>query len=191
MPEIVGTRDHIYPGLVEEVEDSAAQRAGELASDLPGPIVVRDTHPHLDFDVPSTPELAWTGDEPYFIQFSGQTDAGEYEVYEVDSDNGRSDDRVTVIYGFQAILGGDLLNTVRFESGDEMTFELVNLQGLDVTGDVPTDTQTLLRSPVEFGLQDNGSISFDIQELGSDDDLWVKLLSVTAEKTGRRVGVRT
>lgn len=185
-----GTLDHIYPGLVEQKEREAIKEAETRACEVISDPIVRDTHPHLDFDTTGASEVAWDGSQPYFVQFDGATPAGEYEVYEVNSDNGRADERVVVIYGFQAILGGDLVTIARFEGSDDKTFELPNLQGLDVIGDVPTDTQTLLRTPVVFDLQDNGTISFGVEELDADDEVRIKLLAVTAEKEGRRVGTR-
>jgi len=64
--------------------------------------------------------------------------------------------------------------------------------GLDETGDTQVDRQKTLRSPISFGAQENGAIEIVVNDdyVAADDTIELKLLGVTAEKLGRRVGSR-
>ena len=186
-----GVNDYVYPGMIEvREEDSISEAMASAQGDISNPIA-RDILPNLDLDE-GDEESAWDGEQPYWIQFSGATDAGEYTVYEIDSDTGRAERRVIAIYGFEVVEGGEFVNVVRFRGSDDQVFERAQVQGLDETGDNPVDRQSTLRSPVLFDVQDNGSIAFEVEELEeAEDEVRIKLLGVTVEKQGRRVGSRS
>jgi len=115
-------------------------------------------------------------------------------VYVVDSDTGKADDRTIAIYGFEAVQGLEYVEAVNFVASDGQTFERAQITGLDETGDTQVDRQKTLRSPISFGAQENGSIEIVLNEkydaATDPGDIELKLLGVTAEKLGRRVGSR-
>ena len=185
-----GTNDYVYPGLIEQKESAAIDRAEQEArGEITNPIV-RDIIPYLDFDAGA--DTSWSGDADGW-DVSPDTDGpGEYEVYEIDSDTGKADDRTTAIYGFEAVQGLDYVEAVNFVASDGQTFERAQLTGLDETGDTEVDRQKVLRSPISFGAQENGAIELVVNDgyASADDTIEMKLLGVTAEKLGRRVGSR-
>jgi hypothetical protein len=193
MAENIGTLDYVTPNATANRESSARELAGSSASAVVSDPIVRDTLPDEDFD--SSAETTWTGDTSFFVQTpnSDVQPGGETVVYEIDSDTGRGDERVTVVYGFEAISGAELVGSVEFLSSDEQTFERAQIQGLDSGGDVPTDRQKLLAQPVRFDLQDSGTVQFVYPEgysTADDPPVAIKLLAVTAEKRNRVVGPR-
>jgi hypothetical protein len=189
-----GTNDFVYPGLIEAREDAAIEKADmEAMGEITNPIV-RDIIPSVDFDagdgVTGVPDSGW------LLNIDGST-AGTYEVYEIDSDTGKADERVNVIYGFEAVSGLEYVDAVNFIASDGQTFERAQVTGLDESGDTAVDRQKTLRSPISFGAQENGAIEVvlnDAYETAEGDtgaeDIELKLLGVTAEKLGRRVGSR-
>jgi len=192
-----GTNDYVYPGLIEAREDAAIEKADmEAMGEITNPIV-RDIIPAVDFDTGASTE--WSGSADGW-EVSPDTDgAGTYEVYEIDSDTGKADERVNVIYGFEAVEGLDYVEAVNFVASDGQTFERAQVTGLDETGDTQVDRQKTLRSPISFGAQENGAIEIVVNDdyvspsTTSGDDptpIELKLLGVTAEKLGRRVGSR-
>jgi hypothetical protein len=189
----IGTLDYVTPQVTANRECEAREKAANAASTLIRNPVVRDTLPDEDFDDPGTTE--WTGDASFFVQTpsSDVSPGGETVVYEIDSDTGRGDERSTVIYGFEAVAGSELVGSVKFLSSDQQTFERALIQGLNSGGDVPTDRQKLLSQPIVFDLQDSGNIRFVYPEgysTADDPPVSIKLLAVTAEKPNRVVGTR-
>jgi len=186
-----GTNDFVYPGLIEAREDAAIEKADmEARGDITNPIV-RDIVPYLDFQ--SGADNDWDGATSgwTFTVPVGVAGAGEREAYEIDSDTGKADERVTVIYGFEVISGGSYLDAVNFNASDGQTFERAQVHGLDSSGDTPVDRQKTLRSPIAFGPQENGTIDYVTNDTFPDaGTIELKLLGVTAEKLGRRVGSR-
>lgn len=185
-----GVNDYVYPGMIEVRENDAIEEAMGAArrGNISNPIA-RDILPHIDLDE-GDGDTAWDGEEPYFIQFDDTAGDGEYTVYEIDSDSGRADDRVLAIYGFEVVSGGEYVNVIRFRGSDGQVFERAHVQGLEESGDTPVDRQATLKSPVLFDAQDNGEIEFDIEDVEDDEEVRIKLLGVTVEKLGRRVGTR-
>lgn len=193
MVENIGTLDYVTPNVTANRESDARQVAADSAGSITSNPIVRDTLPDEDFDDPG--ETTWTGDTSFFVQTpdADVSPGGEVVVYEIDSDTGRGDERVTVIYGFEAISGSELVGSVKFLSSDEQTFERAVIQGLNASGDVPTDRQKILTGPVRFNLQDSGDIRFVYPEgysTADDPPVAIKLLAVTAEKPNRVVGSR-
>ena len=193
-----GTNDFVYPGLIEQKEQNAIDRADrEARGGISNPIV-RDIIPYLDFDAGA--DTNWDGESTGWTVSPDSSGPGSYEVYEIDSDTGKADERVTAIYGFEVIAGGSFVDAVNFQASDGQTFERAQLSGLDETGDTAVDRQKTLRSPIVFGPQENGAVElvvngsygFGNDTAGEPDDpIELKLLGVTAEKTGRRVGTRS
>lgn len=187
-----GTNDYVYPGMIEARENAAIEKADREASGSISNPIVRDIIPYLDFE--SGADNVWDGSATGWNFATATGDGGEatYEAYEIDSDTGKADERVTVIYGFEAISGAESLDAVNFNASDGQTFERAQVEGLDETGDTAVDRQKTLRSPIVFGAQENGTIDFVLNDnYTAEDSLELKLLGVTAEKTGRRVGTRS
>ena len=189
--EPAGTNDYVYPGMIEARENAAIEKADREATGAISNPIVRDILPYLDFDAGA--DTSWDGSTQGWDVSPSSDGPGEYEVYEIDSDTGKADERVTVIYGFEAISGVSVVEGVNFNASDGQTFERAQVSGLDETGDAAVDHQKTLRSPIAFGPQENGSIEIVVSDgyVSADDDIELKLLGVTAEKTGRRVGTRT
>lgn len=192
MPQNIpaGTHDYVYPGLIEQKESESVSKADqEAVGEIANPIV-RDIIPQIDFDAGA--DLADDHDLTGFDLSPEDDGGGDVEVVVIDSDTGNAERRANVIYGFEVIEGGDLVNAVNFNASDGQTFERAQVMGLDETGDAEVDRQKVLRSPVKFGPQENGSIELDVSDeyAAADDTIKLKLLGVTAEKTGRRVGTR-
>ena len=189
-----GVNDFVYPGAIEQRENDAIEEAIQSANrgGISNPIA-RDILPEIDLDAGEDLDAATWDDDPQWIQFAPETDpqpAGDYEIYEIDSDTGKMDDRVMAIYGFEVVEGGEYVNVVRFRGSDGQIFERAHIQGLNEAGDTEVDRQSTLRSPVLFDAQDNGTVEFEVEEIPDDEEVRVKLLGVTAEKLGRRVGTR-
>lgn len=184
-----GTNDYVYPGMIESRENAAIEEADrEARGDISNPIV-RDIIPSLDFDTGA--DASWNGEADGWDVSPDSDGPGEYEVYEIDSDTGKADERAVAIYGFETIVGGEYVEAVNFVASDGQTFERAQLSGLDETGDSLVDHQKTLRSPISFGTQENGSIEVVVNDsYTTADNIELKLLGVTAEKTGRRVGSR-
>lgn len=192
--QTAGTFDYVYESLIEERQQASTQEALQAAvGEISNPIS-RDILPSVDLDDPGTTE--WPGTVDEFIQTptSATTSGESVTVYEIDSDTGRQDDRVLAVYGFEAVEGATNVSTIRFLGSDGQVFERAQVQGLDSSGDQAVDRQSVLRSPVLFRPQDNGSIEFvfdgDATTAGSGP-VQVKLLGVTVEKRGRRIGNRS
>ena len=186
-----GTHDYVYPALIERLESSAIDKAeNEARGHINNPIA-RDIIPELDFEY--SEDTTWDGETAGWLQTPEGTgwDAGEFTVYSVDSDTGKAERRVNVIYGFEVIEGGDKLKTVRFRGSDDQVFERAKVEGMSEDADTPVDRQKVLRSPIAFGPQDNGTVSFELADGEDGDEVKIKLLGVTVEKQGRRVGSRT
>jgi len=187
-----GTNDYVYPGMIEAREQAAIEKADQESRGSISNPIVRDIIPYLDFE--SGADNEWDGSATGWNFATATGDGGEatYEAYEIDSDTGKADERVTVIYGFEAIDGAASLDAVNFNASDGQTFERAQVEGLDETGDTAVDRQKTLRSPIVFGAQENGTIDFVVNDnYTAEDSLELKLLGVTAEKTGRRVGTRS
>lgn len=190
-----GTHDFVYPGLVEDREVAAVQKARSDAREgnISTP-TVRDILPAEDLN--SGAESTWSEDENRWVQAPDTADgataeSGTYEVYEIDSDTGRADDRTLAVYGFEIIEGGQYVDTILFRGSDGQVFERAKVEGLDETGDTQVDRQKVLRSPIGFGAQDNATIEFEVNDYTANDDtIRVKLLGVAAEKSGRTLGDR-
>ena len=190
-----GTHDFVYPGLVEDREVAAVQKARSDAREgnISNP-TVRDILPAEDLN--SGAESTWSEDENRWVQAPDTADgataeSGTYEVYEIDSDTGRADDRTLAVYGFEIIEGGQYVDTILFRGSDGQVFERAKVEGLDETGDTQVDRQKVLRSPIGFGAQDHATIEFEVNDYTANDDtIRVKLLGVAAEKSGRTLGDR-
>lgn len=190
-----GTHDFVYPGLVEDREVAAVQkvRSDAREGNISNP-TVRDILP--DTDLNAGTETTWSEDENRWTQPLDTSDpaaaeSGTFEVYEIDSDTGRADDRTLAVYGFEIIEGGDYVDTILFRGSDGQVFERAKVEGLDETGDTQVDRQKVLRSPIGFGAQDNATIEFEVNGYTANDDtIRVKLLGVAAEKSGRTLGDR-
>jgi hypothetical protein len=190
-----GTNDYVYPGLIEQKESAAIDRAEQEArGEITNPIV-RDIIPYLDFDAGA--DTYWDGAADGWLVSPSSDGPGEYEVYEIDSDTGKADDRTVAIYGFEAVSGLQYVEAVNFVASDGQTFERAQVTGLDESGDTQVDRQKTLRSPISFGAQENGAIEIVVNDdyssgtgVGDTDIIELKLLGVTAEKLGRRVGSR-
>jgi len=192
--ETAGTFDFVYEGIIEDRQNASTREAINAAQGSISNPISRDILPDIDFD--TTGETAFTGDEPMFVQTpDDDLDAGDSViVYEIDSDTGKMDDRVLAIYGFEVVEGGDLVDVIQFRGSDGQVFERAHVQGLEESGDTPVDRQKVLRSPVLFRPQDNGEIEFvfgDGYTEADDGEVRVKLLGVTVEKRGRRIGNRS
>ena len=190
-----GTLDYVNDDVVASRQEAATEAALNAATGSISNPIARDILPSVDLDDPGNTE--WSGDVDVFDQTpSSDVTAGDsLEVYEVDSDTGRADDRVLAVYGFEAV-GADvgLVDTVLFRGSDGQVFERAQIQGLDDSGDVEVENMKVLRSPVKFDPQDNGSIEFVFGEgatAANVDDLKIKLLGVTVEKRGRQIGNRS
>lgn len=191
MSDVAGTNDYLYAGLVERKEEASINKAQQEArGDISNPII-RDIIPEIDFDAGYDTE--WDGEAAGWVVSPDSDGPGEYEVYEVDSDTGRAERRVNVFYGFEAVENGSYVEQINFKGADGQVFERAKLTGLDEGGDSHIDRQRTLRSPIAFGPQDNGTIEIVVNEdyTASEDEIKLKLLGVTAEKQGRRVGSRT
>ena len=190
-----GTLDYVNDSVVRARQEAATDEALQAASGAISSPIARDILPSVDLDDPGNTE--WSGDVDVFDQTpSADVAAGDaLEVYEIDSDTGRADDRVIAVYGFEAV-GADvgLVDTVQFRGSDGQVFERAQIQGLDDTSDTEVENMTVLRSPVKFDPQDNGSIEFVFGEgatAADVGDLKIKLLGVTVEKRGRQIGNRS
>lgn len=192
-----GTNDYVYPGKIQQLEEAAIEEVDSQAvGEISNPIV-RDTIPNLDLDAGA--DAHWDGDEAGWEVSPDSAGPGDYEVYVIDSDTGRADERALAIYGFEIIEGGQYVEAVNFTASDGQTFERAQLSGLEESGDTQIDRQKTLRSPISFGPQENGAIELVVNDeygFGNDTagepdtEIVLKLLAVTAEKTGRRVGSR-
>ena len=188
-----GTLDYVNDSVTSARQSAATEEALNAANGSISNPISRDILPSVDLDNPG--ETEWSGDVDVFVQTpSDDLDAGDsVAVYEIDSDTGRADDRVLAVYGFEAVEGAELVDTILFRGSDGQVFERAQVQGLDSGGDVQVDRQSILRSPVKFDPQDNGEIEFVFGDgyTGADDpDVKIKLLGVTVEKRGRRIGNR-
>ena len=194
--ETAGTFDFVYEGIIEDRQNASTREAINAAQGSISNPISRDILPDIDFD--ATGETEFTGDEPMFVQTPADAvDPGDSViVYEIDSDTGKMDDRVLAVYGFEVVEGGDFVDVVQFRGSDGQVFERAHIQGLDSEGDTAVDRQAVLRSPVLFRPQDNGEIEFvfgdgwDATD-NEDDEIRIKLLGVTVEKRGRRIGNRS
>ena len=191
--EPAGTNDFVYPGMIEVRENDSIDTAMNAArGEITNPIA-RDILPDLDFDAGAADDAPDTVPES-FLQLTGGTDgtdAGTSEVYEIDSDTGKAERRVIAIYGFEAVENADLVDRIRFLGSDGQVFERAHVEGLDTEGDNPVDRQKTLNSPILFDVQDNGSVEFVHKDITEDEEVRIKLLGVTVEKQGRRVGSRS
>lgn len=190
-----GTLDYVNDDVVSARQTAATDAALDAAQGSISNPISRDILPGVDLDDPGTTD--WDGTVDVFNQTPGSdVAAGDaLEVYEIDSDTGKADDRVLAVYGFEAV-GADvgLVDTVLFRGSDGQVFERAQIQGLDDSGDVEVENMKILRSPVLFEPQDNGSIEFVFGEgatAADVDDLKIKLLGVTVEKRGRQIGNRS
>jgi hypothetical protein len=194
-----GTADYLYPALIEEREEAAINKAdSEATGEISNPIV-RDIIPSIDLDV-GADASAVTGNE-HAVNLGSAAAGDSVEVYEIDSDTGNADDRVIVIYGFEALSnasgassGSDVgVDKIIFKGSDGQIFERAVVSGLDASGETPVDRQMVLRSPIAFSPQENGTIEFVLSDSASASDLEIdlELLGVTAEKMGRKVGTRS
>lgn len=192
--DTAGTLDYVNDSETANRQAAATSEAMNAATGSISNPISRDILPSVDLDDPG--ETAWSGDVDVFVQTpASDLSAGEsVTAYEVDSDTGRADDRVIAVYGFEVESGGSLVDVIRFRGSDGQVFERAQVQGLDSQGDVQVDRQSILRSPVLFRPQDNGSIDFVFGEgyTGAEDDaVKIKLLGVTVEKRGRKIGNRS
>ena len=188
--EPAGTNDFVYPGMIEVRENDSIDTAMNAArGEITNPIA-RDILPDLDFDAGDAAEAPDPVPES-FLQITGAADPGTSEVYEIDSDTGKAERRVIAIYGFEAVENADLVDRIRFLGSDGQVFERAHVEGLDTEGDNPVDRQKTLNSPILFDVQDNGSVEFVHKEIEEDEEVRIKLLGVTVEKQGRRVGSRS
>ena len=193
MSDKAGTLDYVNDAVVQARQNKATEEAMNAARGSISSPITRDILPGVDLDDPET--TAWDGELDSFIQTpDAAQDAGDIlEVYEIDSDTGKADDRVLAIYGFEVVSGGDFIDVVRFVGSDGQVFERAQIQGLNEEGDTAVDRQSVLISPALFAPQDNGNIEFvfgEDHDATGDDDVKIKLLGVTAEKRGRRIGNR-
>jgi hypothetical protein len=195
--QTAGTFDFVYEGLIEERQQASTQEALQAAvGEISNPIS-RDILPDIDLD--PVGDTVFTGTESEFIQTptaEPSTDGTATTVYEIDSDTGKQDDRVLAIYGFEVVSGGSNVEVIRFRGSDGQVFERAHVQGLEETGDRPVDRQAVLRSPVLFRPQDNGEIEFELTGPSftsgePDEEVQIKLLGVSIEKRGRRIGNRS
>lgn len=191
--EPAGTNDFVYPGMIEVRENDSIDTAMNAArGEITNPIA-RDILPDLDFDAGDAADAPDPVPES-FLQLTGadgDTDAGTSEVYEIDSDTGKAERRVIAIYGFEAVENADLVDRIRFLGSDGQVFERAHVEGLDAGGENPVDRQKTLNSPILFDVQDNGSVEFVHKEITDGEEVRIKLLGVTVEKQGRRVGSRS
>ena len=192
--DTAGTLDYVNDTETANRQAAATSEAMNAATGAISNPISRDILPSVDLDDPG--ETGWSGDVDVFVQTPGSDlSAGEsVTAYEIDSDTGRADDRVIAVYGFEVESGGSLVDVIRFRGSDGQVFERAQVQGLDSQGDVQVDRQSILRSPVLFRPQDNGSIDFVFGEgyTGAEDDaVKIKLLGVTVEKRGRKIGNRS
>ena len=188
-----GTLDYVNDSVTASRQEAATDEAMRAAQGSISNPISRDILPGVDLDNPG--ETEWDGEVDLFVQTpDADVDPGDgVQVYEIDSDTGKADDRVLAIYGFEAVEGAELVDTIRFRGSDGQVFERAQVQGLDHDGDVQVDRQSILRSPVKFDPQDNGEIEFVFGEgydAADDGPVKIKLLGVTVEKRGRRIGNR-
>jgi len=195
MSNTAGTLDYVNDGVIQARQSESIQTALNAAAGEISTPISRDILPGVDLDDPGT--TAWDGTLDAFVQTpTADVTAGDsVEVYQLDSDNGKMDDRVMALYGFEAVAGADFVSTILFRGSDGQIFERAQIEGLDEVGDTPVDRQTVLQSPILFDTQDNGTIEFVFGEdvafgTGTPGDLKIKLLGVTVEKRGRRIGNR-
>lgn len=191
-----GTHDFVYPGLIEDREMAAVNKARDDAREgnISNP-TVRDILPATDLNAGD--ETLWDEDDNYWLQ-TPDDDAtedeswgsGTYEVYDIDSDTGRGENRTLAIYGFEVIEGGENVNTILFRGSDGQVFEKAKIEGLDSSGDTEVDRQKVLRSPIGLGAQDNATIEFEVQDGADGDQIRIKLLGVASEKRNRTLGDR-
>lgn len=190
-----GTHDFVYPGLIEDTENAAVNKARSDAREgnISNPIV-RDILP--DTDLNAGAETTWEEDENRWRQDPDTADgtaaeSGTFEIYDINSDTGRAEDRTLAVYGFEVIEGGEYVDTILFRGSDGQVFERAKVEGLDESGDTEVDRQKVLRSPIGFGEQDNATVEFEVSDYTADEDtIRVKLLGVAAEKRGRTLGDR-
>lgn len=190
MADIAGTNDYVYSGLVQQKEEASIEKAlNDARGEITNPII-RDVIPEIDLDAGSG--TSWDGEAAGWDVSPDADGPGNYEIYEIDSDTGKSERRVTAFYGFEAVEGGEYVEQVNFLGSDGQVFERAKLTGLDEGGDEAVDRQKTLRSAISFAVQDNGSIELVVNDgyVAAEDTIKLKFLGVTAEKTGRRVGSR-
>ncbi len=185
-----GTNDYVYPGKIQQLEEAAIEKVDQEATGEISDPIVRDILPHIDFDTGA--DTTWDGNNYGWDVTPDSDGQGEFEVYEIDSDTGKADERAFAIYGFEIISGGQYVEGVNFKASDGQTFERSQLSGLTESGDTQIDRQKTLRSPISFGPQENGSVVLVVNDdfVTANHTVELKLLGVTAEKTGRRVGTR-
>ncbi len=193
MSDKAGTLDYVNDDVTSSRQTQATQAALDAANGSISNPISRDILPGIDLD--DFEDTEWDGETDIFLQTpSAAVDAGDtVQVYEIDSDTGKQDDRVLAIYGFEAVAGGEYIDLILFRGSDGQIFERAQVQGLDESGDVQVDRQSILRSPVKFDPQDNGEIEFlygEGYDPEEDGPVQIKLLGVTVEKRGRRIGNR-
>ena len=195
MSDKAGTLDYVNDAVIQARQSKSIDEAMNAARGSISNPITRDILPGVDLDDPGTTE--WDGELDSFVQTpeSDQNAGDTLEVYEIDSDTGKADDRVLAVYGFEVVEGGEFIDVVRFVGSDGQVFERAQVQGLDADGDTPVDRQKVLNSPALWAPQDNGNIEFvfgeDFVVEDEDYDIKIKLLGVTAEKRGRRIGNRS
>jgi len=194
MSDKAGTLDYVNDAVIQARQSKSIDEAMAAARGSISNPISRDILPGVDLDDPGV--TAWDGELDTFVQTPDVAqDAGDIlEVYEIDSDTGKADDRVLAVYGFEVVEGGGFIDVIRFVGSDGQVFERAQVQGLDESGDTPVDRQKVLNSPALWAPQDNGNIEFvfgeDFDPGTEDDDIKIKLLGVTVEKRGRRIGNR-
>ena len=195
MSDKAGTLDYVNDAVIQARQSKSIDEAMTAARGSISNPISRDILPGVDLDDPGATE--WDGELDSFVQTpESDQDAGDIlEVYEIDSDTGKADDRVLAVYGFEVVEGGEFIDVVRFVGSDGQVFERAQIQGLDADGDTPVDRQKVLNSPALWAPQDNGNIEFVFGEdfapgTEDDGDIKIKLLGVTVEKRGRRIGNR-
>ena len=195
MSDKAGTLDYVNDAVIQARQSKSVDEAMAAARGSISNPISRDILPGVDLDDPGYTE--WDGELDSFVQTpeSDQNAGDTLEVYEIDSDTGKADDRVLAVYGFEVVEGGEFIDVVRFVGSDGQVFERAQVQGLDADGDTPVDRQKVLNSPALWAPQDNGNIEFvfgdDFVVEDEDYDIKIKLLGVTAEKRGRRIGNRS
>jgi hypothetical protein len=186
-----GTLDYVTSQLIANRQNAAEDAALSAAQgDISSPLA-RDIIPEFDFN--DTGATAFDGSQKEFVQTPSDS-TGEVDVYEIDSDTGKADERVYAIYGFQADAGAEFVDVVQFRDSSGRVFERAQVQGLDETGDQPVDRQVVLDEPVLFEPQDNGTITFVVNDAfdpSGTDAIKLKLLGITVEKEGRTIANRS
>ena len=186
-----GTLDDVTPELIANRQSAAEEAALNAASrgGISNPLA-RDIIPEFDFN--PTGDTDFSGSEKEFIQTPSDS-TGVIDVYEIDSDTGKADERVYAVYGFQADDGASFVDVIQFRDSSGRIFERAHVQGLDESGSEPVDRQVVLDEPVLFEPQDNGTITFVVNDEfdpTGTDDIKLTLLGRTVEKEGRRVANR-